>query len=45
LSLDLSGGYALDRFFFAGRRYLDRNQDRVNVGGGAFVSAQLGYRF
>jgi Domain of unknown function (DUF6268) len=45
LGLDVSGGYSFDRFFFAGRQYQDRNHDRVNVGAGVFVSAQLGFRF
>jgi len=45
LRLDLSAGYVFDRFFFQGKRYSDRNQDRVNVGSGVFGQVQLRLQF
>jgi hypothetical protein len=38
LSFDLSGGYVFDRFYFEGRSYSDRNNDRIDVGNGPFLS-------
>lgn len=38
VSLDLSAGYAFDRFYFQGRRYADQNNDRVSVESGPFVA-------
>ena len=38
--LELSTGYAFDRFYFAGSSYSDRNTDRVDVDPGAFVGIQ-----
>jgi hypothetical protein len=45
LRLDLSVGYVFDRFYFQGKQYTDRNQDRVNVGGGIFGAIQLRLQF
>jgi hypothetical protein len=45
VSLDLSGGYAFDRFYFEGARYSDRNFNRVDVGDGGFVSFQCHIRW
>ena len=45
LSLDLAAGYVFDRFYFQGRQYSDRNNDRVNVGSGLFGSLQLRLKF
>ena len=44
VSLDLSAGYAFDRFYFEGRTYADRDQNRVSVGNGPFVMLRLGAR-
>lgn len=41
ISLDLSCGYAFDRFYFTGRTLSDRHHDRVDVGDGPFASIQL----
>lgn len=41
LSLDLSGGYAFDRSFGAGRNPLHYKYDRVDVASGGFLSAWL----
>jgi hypothetical protein len=43
--LDLSGGYAFDRFWFEGEDYDDRSMDRINLADGPFVSAQIVARF
>jgi hypothetical protein len=43
--LDLSGGYAFDRFYFEAKSYDDRNENRVNVGDGFFGSLRLGTSF
>jgi hypothetical protein len=40
-SLDLSGGYVFDRFYFEGQNYSDRNFNRVDVGNGPFLSGQF----
>lgn len=45
LVLDLSGGWAFDRFFFQGENYGDRWQDRLSLEDGAFFAGQVGYRF
>lgn len=41
----LSGGYAFDRFYFEGERYSDRHHNRVAVGAGPFMAAQMSVRF
>jgi hypothetical protein len=38
--VEMSGGYAFDRFYFAGSSYRDRNTDRVDVSPGGFVGIQ-----
>lgn len=45
LRLDMSVGYAFDRFYFQGKQYSDRNTDRVNVGSGIFGAIQLRLQF
>jgi hypothetical protein len=45
VSLELSGGYAFDRFYFEGRDYQDRDQNRVSIGNGPFVALRAGVRF
>jgi hypothetical protein len=42
--LDLSGGYAFNRYYFEGRSFSDRS-DRVDVGNTPFVSLQLQTRW
>jgi hypothetical protein len=44
-SIDLSGGYAFDRFYFEGRDYEDRDQNRVSIGNGPFVALRAGVKF
>jgi hypothetical protein len=44
-SLDLSGGYAFDRFYFEGQHLSDSNNNRVDIGNGAFISLQLQTRW
>ena len=44
VSLDLSAGYAFDRFYFEGRTYADRDHNRVSIGNGPFVMLRLGAR-
>ena len=36
--IDLSGGYMFDRSFFSGVNVAQRNNDRLNIGSGAFLS-------
>jgi hypothetical protein len=43
--LDLSGGYVFDRFYFEGRSYSDRHQNRIDVGSGPFGVVRLEARF
>jgi hypothetical protein len=45
VSLDLSGGYTLDRFYFEGQNLGDRDQNRIDVGAGPFVSLQCQLRW
>ena len=45
LRLDIAAGYTFDRFYFQGRRYADRERDRIDVGGGVFGAVQLRLRF
>jgi hypothetical protein len=44
-SVDLSSGYVFDRFYFQGHSYSDRNNDRIDVGNGPFLSLQLQSRW
>jgi hypothetical protein len=45
VSIDLSAGYAFDRFYFEGRDYEDRDQNRVSIGNGPFVALRAEVRF
>ncbi len=45
MTLDLSGGYSFDRFYFEGKDYGDRARNRLDVNDGPFASLTLGYRF
>jgi hypothetical protein len=45
LLLDLSGGFAFDRFYFEGRSLDDENHNRVDVGAGPFLALQLHARW
>jgi hypothetical protein len=42
VSLDLSAGYAFERFTFTGQRFADNDQNRIDIAPGAFVSLQAG---
>jgi hypothetical protein len=44
-SLDLTGGYVFDRFYFEGHQLSDSDQNRVDVGDSAFVSLRLQSRW
>lgn len=44
-TLDFSGGYTFDRFYFEGRSFSDRNQNRIDVGDGPFLSADFRVRW
>ncbi|MBX9678015.1 MAG: hypothetical protein K2X38_04565 [Gemmataceae bacterium] len=37
---DLQAGYAFDRYYFQGRDYSDRRQDRIDVGAGPYLALQ-----
>lgn len=45
LQLEIAAGYLFERFYFIGEDYSDRNRDRIDVGSGAMISAQLGLGF
>jgi hypothetical protein len=45
LSLDLSGGYVFDRFYFEGRSFSDSHHNRVDIGDGPFLSFQIQSRW
>jgi hypothetical protein len=44
-AFDLSGGNAFNRFFFTGTAYADNQQNRVDVGNGAFMSLRFQIQF
>ena len=41
MSLELSGGYAFDRYYFEGQHRSDSSSNRLDVGDGAFLSLQF----
>jgi hypothetical protein len=43
--VELAGGYAFDRFYFEGENYGDRDQNRIDIDSGPFVTARLDVRF
>ena len=45
VGIEVTGGYAFDRFYFEGERYSDRNDNRFNVGDGTFVAVRLSTRW
>jgi hypothetical protein len=44
-AFDLSGGYAFDRYFFEGTNSASNQQNRVDVGNGAFMSLRFQIQF
>jgi hypothetical protein len=44
-TLDFSGGYTFDRFYFEGHSFSDRSRNRIDVGSGAFLSADFRVRW
>jgi hypothetical protein len=45
LVMDLSSGYTFDRFYFEGHSFSDRNNNRIDVGAGPFLSFQVRTRW
>ena len=45
ITLDLSGGYSFDRFYFEGRRISDSHDNRVDVADGPFVAVRVEVRY
>ena len=45
VGFEVSGGYALDRFYYEGESYSDRNDNRIDVGAGPFVVGRVNIRF
>jgi hypothetical protein len=45
VGVELSGGWAFDRFYFEGEGWSDRTDNRVRVGAGPFVVLRVGVRF
>jgi hypothetical protein len=45
ITLDLSGGYTFDRFYFIGHSFSDQHHDRIDVGDGPFLSLQVRTRW
>jgi hypothetical protein len=43
--LDVSGGYAFNRFMFEDDDWDDRDENRIDIGDGPFAMIQLGLRF
>ncbi len=44
-SLDFSGGYTFDRFYFEGQKFNDRNNNRIDVGAGPYLGLQFRTRW
>jgi hypothetical protein len=44
VGIEVSGGYAFDRFYFEGEKYSHRDRNRLDVDAGAFVSVRLSVR-
>ncbi len=42
--LDVSGGFAYDRYYFVGENYGDRAEDRIKISDGPIVRVQFGLR-
>jgi hypothetical protein len=40
-TLEFAGGYTFDRFYFEGHSFSDQNQNRIDVGNGAFLTANF----
>jgi hypothetical protein len=45
IRVEVAGGYVFDRFYFEGENYGDRDQNRIDVDSGPFVTARLDVRF
>ena len=45
MNLDVSSGYVFDRYYFEGRSHSDNNSNRINVGAGPFIGANLQFHF
>jgi hypothetical protein len=45
VSLDVSAGYAFDRFYFEGKEYSDRDRNRIDVNDGWFSGIKLTAKF
>lgn len=45
VTIDGSGGFAFDRFYFESEKYENRGQNRLDVGNGPYGSIQVGFRF
>jgi hypothetical protein len=39
-TIDLSGGYVFNRFYFEGAQYADKNTNELNIGAGPYLSLQ-----
>ena len=45
VSLDLSGGYDFDRFYFEGKRFTDRGHNRLDLGEAPYAALRIDIRF
>jgi hypothetical protein len=39
-SIDLTGGYVFNRFYFEGAQFADKNTDELNIGAGPYIALQ-----
>ena len=44
-TLDLSGGYAFDRYYFEGQHLSDSQNNRIDVGDAPYLSLKLQFRY
>ena len=45
VGVEVTGGYAFDRFYFEGEGYSERNENRFSVNDGTFVAGRLSFRW
>jgi hypothetical protein len=45
IGVEVTGGYAFNRFYFEGEGYSDRFSNRIDVGAAPFIVGKLNLRF
>ena len=45
IGIEVTDGYAFDRFYFEGEGYNGRNDNRIDIGDGWFIVGKMNLRF